>query len=180
MTTTRRTRIALPLTLAVLGIGAAGLAATTAHAEDAPGATGSAPYAGQGARGLADCFDDRDVPYRVEQTDEGESLTPIGANNPGVAARMQECVEVTTPPVDPATEAYQYAVTAGIVDCLRDRGWSIRVNSDDDTLGSTAGRDVTRYEVQPAELLDTPEYRTDSTACTTQAEGALSIPAPPT
>jgi hypothetical protein len=48
---------------------------------------------------------------------------------------VEECSQLTTRPVDPAVTDYGNAVTQVIIDCLRDRGYTITTNSDELTDG---------------------------------------------
>jgi hypothetical protein len=160
---------------AVLALAVAGLGGAIAAADDRPATTSdasaSAPY-GYGPSAFADCLDDRDVPYRQEQTAEGNQLTPLGTDDPGIAAALETCNRLTSRPIDDDYIAYVNAITTSTVDCLREDGYTI----DTDTDGN--GRNL-EWTTVPAGLGQTSQtFRDDLDTCTSAAQMAIPSPAP--
>lgn len=173
-----RRRIAIPA-FVLIGGGAATIALTSGTgANPTPaGATAqaTAPY-GYTATSLTDCFDDREIPYRQEDTAEGRSVTPIGLDDPATAAAVEECNQLTTRPADAAITDYQNAVSQIIVDCLRDRGYTITTNGNELTDGD--GRSVTSWKPAPAALVDDPNYMASQDSCMSYAQSQVANPNP--
>lgn len=184
MTRARRLRWMLPT--AIVGVAAAGLGTTAVFADSAAPAAerastamsnASAPY-GYGSSALTDCFDDRGVPYRQEDTAEGRAMTPLGRNNPKINAVIETCNKLTTPPANANVTAYGNAVSRVIISCLRDRGYDLETSADEMADGD--GRSVITWKTIPNNELATTSqaYRDDREQCTAYAQSTVPSPAP--
>ena len=177
MTTTPRRHWPLA---AVLALAAAGAGTAIATADDQPATTSAAsstaasttaPY-GYGPSSLADCLDDRGVPYTQQDTVEGHSLTPLGTDDPAIAAALETCNQLTSRPIDDAYTTYVNAITTESVGCLRDRGYTI--NTDTEGNGRTL-----EWTTVPRGLGETSQpFRDDLGSCTSAAQMKIPSPAP--
>jgi hypothetical protein len=156
---------------AFLALAAAGYGGAIATADDQP-ATADASTTAYGPSAFTDCLDDRDVPYRQEQTAEGSQLTPLGTDDPEIAAALEACNQLTSRPITDDYVHYVNAITGEIVDCMRADGYTI----DTDTEGN--GRTV-EWTTVPADLGQTSQtFRDDLATCTSAAQMSVPSPAP--
>jgi hypothetical protein len=172
-TTRRRWPLAAAAVLALATAGAGTAIATGDDQTPATSAAGSttAPY-GYGPSAFTDCLDDRDVPYTQQDTAEGHELTPLGTDDPDIAAAIETCNQLTSRPITEDYTAYVNEITTVIVDCLRDKGYTINIDTDGNGVNL-------EWTTVPADLGETSQaFRDDLGACTSVAQMRIPSPAP--
>ncbi len=172
MTTTRRRWPLAAATVLALAAGAGTLATADDRTPTSSAAAPSTAPDGYGTSSFTDCLDARGVPYTQEDTAEGRSLTPLGTDDPDIAADLEACSQLTSRLLGSDYTAYVNAVTTEIVDCLREDGYTIETDTD-------GNGETLEYSTVPNDLQQTSQaFREDSASCVSAAEMAIPSPAP--